>query len=314
METKTRQLIALGLIILNIALLIIFKKEPMEGPAPVDENVLGCYVQVLGKDVYTLNIKTLNSGMTTGELAFKNFEKDSSSGTFYGKYENEVLLADYKFNSEGSESIRQVAFKKVGDDFVEGFGPVEVAGGREAFTSTSEIVYDVKNTFIKSPDCVPPVVVKQVGYRNEAQKISFSHGSNYYLKEMSDAGTEESPHFKALLVLDTPENRAVIDGTATDVREGPVSMSVDVYPNTDKLTVKDWVAQDPNRKLSNSVTTKTLVGGVEGLTYTWSGLYEGKTIVAAKGTKIYVFNGTYMDPADPIRNDFDKLVKSVTFK
>lgn len=314
--TKTnRQLLAGGISILVMALLLIFGRDKTPEPVVTAEPILGCYVQTLGKDVYILNIKTEAGGMVTGELEFRNFEKDSSKGNFHGKYEREVLLADYEFMSEGVSSIRQVAFKKAGADFIEGFGPVEVVEGREAFLDVNDVTYDAKNTFVKSENCESTaVVVKTVAYKNTTYKLGFKYPENYYKKEKLDAGTAESPQLSTILVEDTEENRAVVDGTSTEVREGPIAITADVYQNPDKLATKDWVGKDTNWTVANSVATRTTVAGLEALTFTWSGLYEGKTVIVTSGDKAYVFSVTWMNPDDQIKKDFEALLSTITLK
>ncbi len=113
----------------------------------------GCYVAELGRDVYTLRITSVDGAAVSGELAYDNFEKDSSSGTFRGTYENGTLLGEYAFTSEGTDSIRQVIFRKEGNNFVQGFGPVEVVGNRESFANLAEITYDSGLTFAPTATC-----------------------------------------------------------------------------------------------------------------------------------------------------------------
>jgi hypothetical protein len=315
MKRETRQYLAIGIIIITIVLLLVLKKDVMEGPAPSADPIVGCYVETLEKDVFTLNIRAENAGMVSGDLSFKNFEKDSSSGTFYGRYENGVLLADYEFMSEGVKSVREVAFKRVGADFVEGFGPVEVVDGREAFINIGDVTYDPKNTFIKSENCqLTVVVVKSLAYKNASYKLGFKYPETYYKKEKLDAGTPESPQLSVILAEDTPDNRAVLDGTTTETREGPTAITVDVYQNTDKLATKDWIGKDTNWTVANSVATRTTVAGLEALTFTWSGLYEGKTVIVTSGDKAYVLSVTWMNPDDQIKKDFETLLSTITLK
>lgn len=113
---------------------------------PVDQqaSIIGCYVAGTEKDVYTMHLESEQEGNVSGTLNFKNFEKDSSSGTFAGIYQNGILLGDYTFNSEGSVSVMQVVFQKSGDDFVRGYGPVDAEGTR--FTDLNAITYDSSST------------------------------------------------------------------------------------------------------------------------------------------------------------------------
>ena len=68
-------------------------------------------------------------------------------------YENNILLGDYAFASEGMNSVRQVIFKKVDTGFIQGFGPADVEKGREVFIDPNDVVYDPKLTFIQTETC-----------------------------------------------------------------------------------------------------------------------------------------------------------------
>lgn len=69
-----------------------------------------------------------NGDEATGTLNYLLSEKDSNTGTFKGKIENNILLADYTFQSEGMESTRQVAFKFINNQWVEGYGEMNEEG------------------------------------------------------------------------------------------------------------------------------------------------------------------------------------------
>lgn len=139
----------LAVIGLGIALVTSKKNVAL---APVD-SIKGCYVAALAQDKYTLAITSENSGVIEGTLAFDNFEKDSSRGTFTGTYAGGILLGDYAFSSEGMDSVRQVIFKKVDGGFVEGFGDVKTEGNREVLVNPSSIVYNSTPVFAESADC-----------------------------------------------------------------------------------------------------------------------------------------------------------------
>ncbi len=124
------------------------------GDISISQSTLpGCYVATLAKDVYVLKITKQDGDTVEGMLAFNNFEKDSSSGSFTGSFKDNILLGEYSFDSEGMHSERQVIFKKVGDTFVEGFGDVSVQGNKEVFNDLSTITYDTKLTFVKNANC-----------------------------------------------------------------------------------------------------------------------------------------------------------------
>src|SRR3989339_844990 len=106
---------------LGVYVYYINMEKPKDASLPevvTTDSVLGCYVARLSKDVYVLKINSENSDSVSGVLAFNNYEKDSSSGTFTGTYKDGILLGDYFFNSEGMDSEMQVVFKKEGDTLV----------------------------------------------------------------------------------------------------------------------------------------------------------------------------------------------------
>jgi len=67
-------------------------------------------------------------------------KKDRNTGTFEGTFENNILIADYTFQSEGKESVRQVAFQLHGEKLVEGYGEVTADGTK--FIDISKIRFN----------------------------------------------------------------------------------------------------------------------------------------------------------------------------
>lgn len=129
-------------------------EEPIPTPIVVEDSILGCYVATLSKDIYTMTLLGETQGKIFGRLAFNNYEKDSSSGTFEGTYNDGILLGNYSFDSEGSHSDMQVVFKKVGETFVRGYGDVKNEGDKVLFKDLSSISYDTNSTFVKDVDCM----------------------------------------------------------------------------------------------------------------------------------------------------------------
>lgn len=146
-----------------------------------------------------------------------------------------------------------------------------------------------------------------VPYANQDFGLAFEYPSNLYLKERTDVG---SPLLAVVLVEDTQEHRDLLDGKVTDAREGSIGITVDVYENPGNLSASDWVKNDTNWVVANSTAEPITVGTHEGVTYTWSGLYEGKTVVLTQGTKAYVFSVTWMDPEDQMVRDFEMVLNS----
>jgi len=91
-----------------------------------------CYTYIKNRD--TASLTTLMSGhIVTGELTYKLFEKDSNKGSIKGEMRGDTLFADYQFNSEGRQSIREVAFLQKDGKLVEGYGEVVERDGKVMF-------------------------------------------------------------------------------------------------------------------------------------------------------------------------------------
>ncbi len=146
------KIVIVVLIVIIISSFVFYKKPaPVSEPVVTQENsIKGCYVATLAKDVYTINILSQEGETFKGTLRFKNFEKDSSSGTYEGTYKDGILLGDYSFDSEGMHSVMQVIFKKTPEGFVRGFGNMNSDGTR--FSDLNNITYDTKYTF-KNSSC-----------------------------------------------------------------------------------------------------------------------------------------------------------------
>lgn len=110
-----------------------------------------CYTYIKNKDTATLTM--ISSGpITTGELKYNLYEKDKNTGIFEGELRGDTLIAEYTFNSEGTESVRQVAFLKKGNQLIEGFGDVEEKNGKMMFKDTSKLTFGQSIVFNKV-DC-----------------------------------------------------------------------------------------------------------------------------------------------------------------
>lgn len=96
--------------------------------------------------------------------------------------------------------------------------------------------------------------------------------------------------------------------------EGPPAITVDVYDNSsDALTIEDWLATgQSNFNLGDKVLGATNVGGVQAVTYRWSGLYEGETTAFVRGDMIVAVSVTYLAPTDQLRADYLALLVSLT--
>ncbi len=157
--TKNTKIIIIVVICLVIIGIMASRKTTLvspvvEDPTKVTQNsIAGCYVMHSGKDVYILIVESEEGKNVTGKVSFNNFEKDSSSGSFTGKFDGTILLGNYSFDSEGMHSNRQLVFKLVDGNLIEGFGDVKFEGGKEVFKDISAVTYNPQFTFGKSSGC-----------------------------------------------------------------------------------------------------------------------------------------------------------------
>ena len=98
--------------------------------------------------------------------------------------------------------------------------------------------------------------------------------------------------------------------------EGPESISMSVFQNDKNLSLKDFIKTDPrlNYKLSRDGTfTHGTIGGEPSLAYQFSGLYEHDAVAVLHRDKVFFFTASWSQTIEPIRQDFSKLLASVTF-
>lgn len=110
-----------------------------------------CYAFTKNSDSAKLNFISTN-GITTGELSYNLHEKDKNNGIIEGEIKGDTLIADYTFNSEGSESVREVVYLMKGNELIEGFGEVEEKKGKTVFKDRSKLIFGNSIVF-KKVDC-----------------------------------------------------------------------------------------------------------------------------------------------------------------
>jgi hypothetical protein len=102
---------------------------------------INCYRYASDTDTITLKIIHAGSSIT-GTLVYNLKEKDRNKGTIQGVMKDNVLIADYTFMSEGTQSIRQVAFKLEGTTFIEGYGDSYEKNGKFVFKNIDSLQFN----------------------------------------------------------------------------------------------------------------------------------------------------------------------------
>ena len=91
-----------------------------------------------GKDTVMLTVEKFPN-VVTGRLTYKIYQKDSNKGDFEGVMKGDTLIADYKFMSEGKESVRHIAFLIKDSVATEGYADMEEKEGKMVFKIISKL-------------------------------------------------------------------------------------------------------------------------------------------------------------------------------
>ncbi|WP_432714229.1 hypothetical protein [Pedobacter sp.] len=110
-----------------------------------------CYSFMKNRDTVTLTLEQRGKAYS-GELRYQLYEKDSNEGKVSGKMMGDTLLLNYTFNSEGTSSVRQIAFLKKNNQLLEGYGPVVDKEGAVVFKNTSDLKFG-DGIVLETVDC-----------------------------------------------------------------------------------------------------------------------------------------------------------------
>jgi hypothetical protein len=145
MHKSRLSLIAAGLGLLSLA--ACHEQSTQATQEPTATTGPQCYAHLTATDTIRLTLQTTQPTVT-GQLTYHYYEKDRNQGTISGTMHGDTLLADYTFQSEGTTSVRQVAFLRRDIGFIEGFGPVAERGDKMVFEKLGALQYDAKYTLL----------------------------------------------------------------------------------------------------------------------------------------------------------------------
>ena len=152
-----KKVTVLGIVFMSI--LVSCKKEKEAVSATSEKIVVEepaseeCYRTVLKKDTISMTLTIKGDELTSGKLSYNFYEKDKSEGALVGEIKGDTLFADYTFMSEGVSSVRQVAFLKKGNTYIEGFGDVvDDNKGKVTFKDRKQLKFE-GNIVLSKVDC-----------------------------------------------------------------------------------------------------------------------------------------------------------------
>ena len=112
-------------------------KASADNPQKETQN---CYTYVKNKDTILLSTKESGSSVT-GNLEYNLDQKDRNTGSVAGFVHGDTLLLNYTFQSEGRQSVRQLAFLKQGDALIEGYAEVEEKADTVVFKNPRDLKF-----------------------------------------------------------------------------------------------------------------------------------------------------------------------------
>jgi hypothetical protein len=122
------------------------------GGKSTKNDLVDCYRYANNND--TIVLKTIKVGdAITGILIYKLYQKEENEGTILGRMNGDLLVANYTFFSEGvQQGVRQVAFKRSGNDFIEGSGETEQKPDRVVFKDLGSLSFN-NSIILSGIDC-----------------------------------------------------------------------------------------------------------------------------------------------------------------
>lgn len=116
---------------------------------PKETAIKECYSYEKDGTLITLKIETIGEKVM-GAMVYSLAEKDKNAGILEGTLKDNILIANYTFESEGTTSTRQVAFKRENDQLIEGYGEMTHEG--TVFKDISQIKFSSTMPLSKT-DC-----------------------------------------------------------------------------------------------------------------------------------------------------------------
>ena len=115
-------------------------RNQKESDQQTQSNLVNCYRYTNNND--TIILRTINVGEAiTGILVYKFRQKEQEGGTIRGGMRGDLLIVNFTSFSGEDQSVRQVVFKKLGNDFIEGHGETEKKDDRLVYKNIDSLVF-----------------------------------------------------------------------------------------------------------------------------------------------------------------------------
>jgi hypothetical protein len=112
-------------------------------------------------------------------------------------------------------------------------------------------------------------------------------------------------------VWTSEDYQAIVSGTWKG-GEYPANVTISVFDNAQKRPLTAWKEANVSRGEDKNIT----VAGQDGLAYASTGLYEADNVLfpSPDGRYVIQIHGAYINPEDPMRQAYQKVVSSFKFQ
>lgn len=153
-------------------------------------------------------------------------------------------------------------------------------------------------------------------YEDSVYGYAFSYrgGADGYVVLEPDGASAHPDHLKTVVLMEKREYDALL--ASTDAREGPPTINISIYRNSENMWSGQWAAAHPSESnvgLAVAEPEEGTFAGANAVRYLVDGLYPTDTIVVAHGGFVYILSGSYLDATSAIRQDFEPFLNSFAF-
>ncbi len=106
-----------------------------------------CFTWSIGQNIAKARLN-ITGNRVSGTLEYDYAEKDDSKGRLNGTLNNDIIMGEYTFLSEGQESTMEVVFKLQGNKLIQGYAEMEEQGGKLVFKDGVKLSF--QHTFVRT--------------------------------------------------------------------------------------------------------------------------------------------------------------------
>lgn len=99
-----------------------------------------CYAHQTSNNIVLLELNSVNP--VSGKLTYDIMGQDKNEGAITGSMRGDTLYADFNFLLKGKQTVREVAFLRRGEVFVEGTGDTKPGPGKMVFSKPDSLNFN----------------------------------------------------------------------------------------------------------------------------------------------------------------------------